>query len=104
MEEELKITDILGKRLLFFDGAMGTMLQKNGMKGGDIPELLNITDRSLIEKIHNGYLEAGADIITANTFGANPLKAEELGGSVDILAAEGTAIAKQCAEKFSTPV
>ena len=103
MEEELKITDILGKRLLFFDGAMGTMLQKNGMKGGDIPELLNITDRSLIEKIHNGYLEAGADIITANTFGANPLKAEELGGSVDILAAEGTAIAKQCAEKFSTP-
>lgn len=103
MEEELKITDILGKRLLFFDGAMGTMLQKNGMKGGDIPELLNITDRSLIEKIHNGYLEAGSDIITANTFGANPLKAEELGGSVDILAAEGTAIAKQCAEKFSTP-
>ena len=103
MEEELRITDILGKRLLFFDGAMGTMLQKNGMKGGDIPELLNITDRALIEKIHNGYLEAGADIITANTFGANPLKSEELGGSVDILAAEGTAIAKKCAKRFSTP-
>lgn len=99
----MKVTDILGKRLLFFDGGMGTMLQKYGMKGGDIPELLNITDRSLIEKIHNGYLEAGADIITTNTFGANPLKSDEIGGSVEILVAEGTAIAKQCAEKYSTP-
>ena len=99
----MKITDLLGKRLLFFDGGMGTMLQKHGMKGGEIPELLNITNPSLIEKIHTEYLDAGADIITTNTFGANPLKADEIGGSVELLAAEGIAIAKRCAEKFSTP-
>ncbi len=99
----MKITDLLGKRLLFFDGGMGTMLQKHGMKGGEIPELLNITNPSLIKKIHTEYLDAGADIITTNTFGANPLKADEIGGSVELLAAEGIAIAKRCAEKFSTP-
>ncbi|MDY3030715.1 MAG: homocysteine S-methyltransferase family protein [Clostridia bacterium] len=99
----MKITDILGKRLLFFDGGMGTMLQKNGLKGGEIPELLNITNKPLIEKIHTEYLEAGADIITTNTFGANPLKADEIGGSVELLAAEGTAIAKKCVARFSTP-
>lgn len=99
----MKITDLLGKRLLFFDGGMGTMLQKHGMKGGEIPELLNITNPSLIEKIHTEYLDVGADIITTNTFGANPLKADEIGGSVELLAAEGIAIAKRCAEKFSTP-
>lgn len=99
----VKITDLLGKRILFFDGGMGTMLQKNGLKGGDIPELLNITNKPLIEKIHNEYLTAGADIISANTFGANPLKADELGGSVELLAAAGVSIAKSCAKKFSTP-
>lgn len=99
----MKITDILGKSILFFDGGMGTMLQKNGLKGGEIPETLNITNPELIEKIHTEYLEAGADIITSNTFGANPLKTEELRQDVCELAAKGIEIAKGCAEKYSTP-
>lgn len=99
----MKITDILGKSILFFDGGMGTMLQKNGLKGGEIPETLNITNPELIEKIHTEYLEAGADIITSNTFGANPLKTEELCQNVCELAAKGIEIAKGCAEKYSTP-
>ena len=103
MEENVNIKDILGKRILFFDGGMGTMLQKSGLKGGELPELLNITNKELIEKIHCAYLEAGADIVTSNTFGANPLKLTEAGVSAEILAAEGTALAKKCALKYSTP-
>ena len=68
------IKEILGKRLLFFDGAMGTMLQRYGMGGGEIPELFNIEDPDLIRRIHKDYINAGADIITTNTFGANPKK------------------------------
>ena len=64
----MNIRDLLGKQLLFFDGGMGTMLQRNGMKGGEIPELLNITNPELIKSIHAKYLSAGADVITTNTF------------------------------------
>ena len=55
----------------YFDGGMGTML---GLKAGELPELLNLSDPERILKIHRAYAEAGADIISTNTFGANPLK------------------------------
>ncbi|MCH5184856.1 MAG: homocysteine S-methyltransferase family protein [Oscillospiraceae bacterium] len=71
-----RILSRLGKELLFFDGAMGSMLQKRGLGGGEIPENLNISSPGLIKDIHREYLLAGCDIITTNTFGANPLKAE----------------------------
>lgn len=64
----------LGKELLIFDGAMGTQLQNAGLKGGDVPEYLNIEKPELLLSIHKAYLEAGADFISLNTFGANPLK------------------------------
>lgn len=64
----------LGKEILFFDGAMGTMLQKKGLKLGKMPEDLNIDNPEIIEEIHKLYVESGADIITTNTFGANRLK------------------------------
>ena len=54
--------------IVIFDGAMGTMLQKRGLKRGGIPELLNLTDPGLIESIHNEYFDAGCDIVSANTF------------------------------------
>lgn len=60
----------------FFDGGMGTMLQSSGMAAGAVPEELNITNPDLIKSIHRAYREAGADIITTNTFGANPIKLE----------------------------
>jgi 5-methyltetrahydrofolate--homocysteine methyltransferase len=56
---------------LIFDGAMGTMLQANGMKGGELPERYNLDHPEIIEKIHKSYLDAGADLVTTNTFGAN---------------------------------
>ncbi len=66
--------DLLGKKTLFFDGAMGTMLQAAGLKPGELPELWNFTHADEVEKIHTAYLNAGADIIKTNTFGANRLK------------------------------
>ncbi len=73
----MNIKEILGKELLFFDGAMGTELQKRGLKTGELPERLNLTNPDIIEEIHRAYLEAGSDIISTNTFGANPLKFSE---------------------------
>ena len=67
----------LKNEVLIFDGAMGTQLQNAGLKAGDIPECLNITNPELIQQIHINYLEAGADFITTNTFGANPLKMKD---------------------------
>ncbi|HAH69184.1 MAG TPA: hypothetical protein DCL58_05330, partial [Synergistaceae bacterium] len=64
------------KRAVIFDGAMGTMLQKRGLKSGGIPELLNLTDPELIRSIHEEYLDAGCDVVSANTFGTNRFKAE----------------------------
>ena len=70
----MNIKEKLGKELLFFDGAMGTELQKRGLKTGELPERLNITNPDIIQEIHLSYLEAGSDVISTNTFGANPLK------------------------------
>ena len=95
----MAIRDILGKQILFFDGGMGTMLQKNGMKGGEIPELININNPDLIKSIHTQYLNAGADIITTNSFGANPLK---LNGeaSAEAVAEAAVMLAKEAVNEF----
>ncbi len=92
------IKDILGRRLLFFDGGMGTMLQRYGMRGGEIPEYLNITNTALIKRIHTEYLKAGADIITTNTFGANPLKFE--GNSAEMIIEAAIENAKAAIDEF----
>lgn len=60
--------------ITFLDGAMGTELQRKGLKPGEIPELWNVTRAKDIIDVHASYLAAGADIISANTFGANPAK------------------------------
>ncbi len=59
---------------VLFDGAMGTMLQKIAMRAGDIPELLSLIHPETITSIHHAYVEAGSDVVTTNTFGANRLK------------------------------
>lgn len=56
------------------DGAMGTMLQKEGLDIGEIPEILSVTNPALIEKIHRSYIKSGAQIVYSNTFGANSVK------------------------------
>lgn len=67
------------KNIVLFDGAMGTMLQRAGLEGGVLPETLNLSRPDLIVDIHRRYLEAGADVITSNTFGGSRLKLKPLG-------------------------
>ena len=69
----------LGQKTLVMDGAMGTMLQQYGLKAGECPETFNIANPDAVKKIHTSYLEAGADIILTNTFGANGLKLQKYG-------------------------
>lgn len=73
----MNIRQRLGKQILFFDGGMGTLLQARGLKAGELPETWNLTAPEKVKEIHAAYLEAGADIILANTFGANRLKFPE---------------------------
>ena len=65
----------LSKRILILDGAMGTMLQRKGLQGNS--ESVNLTNPETIGEIHNEYIEAGADIITANSFSANSISQSE---------------------------
>lgn len=73
------LRDRLGKDLLIFDGGMGTQLQAAGLKAGEIPEVYNIEHPDIIVDIHSRYLKAGADFVTTNTFGCNPLKMKDSG-------------------------
>ncbi|RLE42049.1 5-methyltetrahydrofolate--homocysteine methyltransferase [Candidatus Woesearchaeota archaeon] len=63
----------LSTKVMVLDGAMGTMLQRQGFQGC-CPELLNITHPEVIQSIHREYMLAGSDLILTNTFGANPIK------------------------------
>lgn len=74
---------LLKKEFVSLDGGMGTMLQARGMKPGETPEALNLENPRMLIEIHKEYLAAGADIIYANTFGANRYKLEHCGYSVD---------------------
>ena len=89
----MNIRDERGKRLLFFDGGMGSLLQKRGLQAGELPETWNILKPDVLTEIHKEYAEAGADIILANTFGANRFKyadnLEEIVNAAVVNAREG---------------
>ena len=70
-------------KFVFLDGAMGTMIQKSGIVLEEVPETLNITHPELIESIHKAYVDAGANIVYANTFGANAYKLAGCGYTVN---------------------
>ena len=89
----MNIRDEIGKRLLLFDGGMGSLLQKRGLQAGELPETWNILKPDVLTEIHKEYAEAGADIILANTFGANRFKyadnLEEIVNAAVVNAREG---------------
>lgn len=83
--------DELGKRIMFYDGGLGSLLQERGLKTGELPELWNLSKPEVLYQIHREYLEAGADIILANTFGANRFKFD----NVEEIVAAGVKNAKK---------
>ena len=94
----LKIKDYIKDNILIFDGAMGTMLQKNGLKIGDNPEVFGFKNPHILKEIHKSYLEAGADVITTNTFGANERNLDKLGYTVEEIIHNAVCVAKSAIE------
>ena len=73
----MKIKEYLKNNLIFLDGGMGTLLQENGLKAGELPERWNVTHADVITKIHKEYFDVGSNVVATNTFGANILKFSE---------------------------
>lgn len=89
----------LSKRILILDGAMGTMLQRKGLQGNS--ESFNLTNPETIGEIHNEYIEAGADIITTNSFSANSISQSEynLSDKAGQMAEAAARIARKAADE-----
>lgn len=90
-----KVLSQLGGRICLFDGAMGTTLQAMGLQPGELPELWSLTHREDLVGIHRSYLQAGADFLKTNTFGANRVKLEGTGHSVEEVVFAGVRNAQQ---------
>ncbi|WP_420324729.1 homocysteine S-methyltransferase family protein [Mameliella sp.] len=117
---ETDITAHAARRILVLDGAMGTMIQQhkpgedvyrgtrfadwNSDVGGN-SELLSLTQPDMIRDIHTAFLEAGADILCTNTFGANAISQADYGmeGLVTEMNTESVRLAREAAEAMSTP-
>lgn len=81
----------------FFDGGMGSMLN---LAAGELPEQLNITQPERVLAVHRGYAAAGAQFITANTFGANSLKYD----NVEEIVKAGVALAAETGKKVALDI
>ncbi|MDR2781573.1 MAG: homocysteine S-methyltransferase family protein [Holosporaceae bacterium] len=86
------------------DGGMGTMLQKSGAPMGICPEMLNIEHPEIIENVHRQYIEAGSQIIYANTFGANRYKLSDIEFSPTEIIEAAIKIARRAAGKDNVKV
>ena len=76
----MNILQYLKNHIVYLDGGMGTLLQEKGLMAGEMPERWNLTHPDVITAVHKQYFCAGANVVNANTFGANALKfgADEL--------------------------
>jgi 5-methyltetrahydrofolate--homocysteine methyltransferase len=105
------LLDVLTRRVLVADGAMGTMLQSVPLSLDDFAglegcnEILNVTRPDVVRTVHRGYLEAGADAVESNTFGANLANLAEYGIADRIreLAEAGATLAREMADEFTEP-
>lgn len=71
---KISVLEYLKNNLLFLDGGMGTLLQAQGLKPGELPERWNISHPDIIQNVHKSYYDAGSNVVSTNTFGANSLK------------------------------
>ena len=103
------LLDVLTQRVVVADGAMGTMLQSVALTLDDFAglegcnEILNVTRPDVVRTVHRGYLEAGADAVESNTFGANLANLAEYGiaDRVRELAEAGARLAREVADEFA---
>lgn len=95
----MNIREFIKDNILVFDGAMGTMLQQKGLKIGENPELFGFENPEKLMDIHKAYLEAGSNVVTTNTFGANELKLDKLGFSVEQIVDNAISVARDAIEK-----
>src|SRR4051812_40721362 len=106
----MNILDVLKKRVLIADGAMGTQIQGRYLTPDDFRgldgcnEYLVITRPEIIRDIHRGYLEVGADIIETNSFGSSKFVLAEYGlGELSFeISRTAAALAKEVASEFTT--
>lgn len=93
----MSIKDLMEEKILVADGAMGTMLQNQGIEMGSIPELLAFSHPQVIRDIYSAYFAAGSDFVCANTFGANRIKLQDCEYSVEQVIHQAVKIAKEIA-------
>ncbi len=98
----MTIKEAIRERVLVLDGAMGTMIQRKGLSGNS--EELNLTRPEIIAEIHKEYVEAGASIITANTFSASRISQAEYGmqDRAAEMALAGARIARKVADEYNS--
>ncbi|ETT31636.1 methionine synthase I, cobalamin-binding domain protein [Paenibacillus sp. FSL R5-192] len=111
--DKISLHEALKQRILILDGAMGTMIQQVDLTGEDFGgedldgcnEMLVLTRPELIQRIHEEYLEAGADLIETNTFGATSVVLAEydIQDRAREINLEAARIAKAAVDRFSTP-
>jgi methionine synthase I (cobalamin-dependent) len=91
------ILELAKKRVVLFDGGMGSTIVSLGLPEGECPESWNLTHSEVIREIHRKYLEAGSDVIETNTFGANRLRLASFGydAQVEEINARAVEIAKE---------
>src|SRR5688572_8295372 len=124
---ETQLRELLAKRILILDGAMGTMIQQYKLTEADYRgarfanfkaptgqrelfvkgnnELLSLTQPQVIQEIHEQYLAAGADVIETNTFGATSVAQDDyhMAHLVHEMNVESAKLAKAACIKYSTP-
>ena len=98
------LVQALAGRILILDGAMGTMLQRYGLSGNS--EAFNLSRPETIRNIHRAYIEAGADIISTNTFSANSISQAEYDSAAQAreFARAGARLARLEADAAGRPV
>lgn len=92
----MKFLEFMQNNVVVLDGAMGTELQKRGLETGALPERLNVGAPETVEAVHRAYVDAGAKVISANTFGANRIKVGSSEEAVSLVRA-GIAAARRAA-------
>jgi len=98
----IRFAEIFADRPVLADGAMGTVLNARGMVINRCYDELNLSEPSLILGVHEEYLQAGAEILETNTFGANRFRLTRhgLGAKVEEINAAGVRLARQAVERL----